>query len=309
MNDLDDFFLSSNRELLATVNKLDNLIGDKHWLSVGIYKETLLKKMLRKVIPKKYSVDSGFVIAADQDGNIIRSAQTDILIWDSTNYSPVFRDDDFVIIPPESCKIMIEVKGVLNRRDIRGTINNFDKLIDFRKIPLMNSYNISKYLFAYKLKDIKFPDGLFSTIYSSYNECKNMLIDDRINTIQKGWPQDSSSWPLYHIDGIFILSEGIIVCSNRLFKDDKLKMLFQAFSKNANEESNIYTIFESEILSLLGNFSGGRHNYWYEDQPGLLSLRKQVRIEPSLPKSLMIIPKTDKKYFHKDISQENVFNM
>ena len=76
------FFSTSNKELRSTVDRLDELLGKHHWLSVGTYKETLLKKTLCRVVPCKYSIDSGFVFGVNRDGNIIRSAQSDILIWD-----------------------------------------------------------------------------------------------------------------------------------------------------------------------------------------------------------------------------------
>jgi hypothetical protein len=308
MNELEGFFLSTNRELLATVNRLDELIGNRHWLSVGSYKETLLKKSLRNIVPKKYSIDSGFIIAANKNGDIIRSSQTDILIWDSTNYSPLFQDDGFVIIPPESCKIMIEVKGMLNRENIKKTIKNFDKIIDFRNIPFMQDYRIMKYLFAYDLDDIKFPEGIFSTINKAYTNCKYLSLEDRLKIMQIGWPQDFSTWPLYRINGIFILSKGFITCSEQILGDDNLKLLFHAFSINAIDRTNVYSLFETEIISLLGRYSGGRQGSWYEDQPGLLSLRRQLKIQPSSPKSLMVLPKTDKKYFYKNFNMEEVFD-
>jgi hypothetical protein len=51
MNELDEFFQSSNKELSSTVKRLDKLIGDNHWLSVGMYKETLLKNHCKELSP------------------------------------------------------------------------------------------------------------------------------------------------------------------------------------------------------------------------------------------------------------------
>ena len=52
-SELNQFFTASNQELIATVNRLDKLIGCNHWLTVGTYKETLLKKTLRRGLFRK----------------------------------------------------------------------------------------------------------------------------------------------------------------------------------------------------------------------------------------------------------------
>jgi hypothetical protein len=307
MEELDEFFLSTNKELIATVNRLDKLIGNKHWLTVGTYKETLLKKLLRRVIPDKYSINSGFIVAADYEGHIINSSQTDILIWDSCNYSPLFRDGDFVIIPPESCKIMIEVKGMLTKSEIKKTVYNFDRLINLRKIQFMQDYNISKYIFAYETKRLSYPGDIFNALSNAYENCEYLTLENRLKYMEEGYPSEHSSWPLFKINGIFILTKGFINCSERIMKDDKLKLLFHSYSIKQNDMSNIYSFFETEVLSLLGPFSGGRQGSWYSDQPGLFSLRKQLRISPSLPKSVMILPETDSKYYNNDLKETMVY--
>jgi hypothetical protein len=307
LTELDQFFSTSNKELLSTVNRLDKLIGNNHWLSVGTYKETLIKKSLRQVIPNKYSIDSGFVIAADKDGKIIRSTQTDILIWDSVNYSPLFRDTDFVIIPPEACKIMIEVKGVLSSSELKKSLENFDSMIDFCFVPLLQHYNIKKYIFAYDLKRMKFPNGIFNVITSAYENNTKISLNDRMDCMKKwGWPTDNKPWPLLAIDGIFILSDGLILRRDRAFTEG-VRFLFNSFSVRSKNESQVYSIFETEILSSLGNYSNGKQGLWYVDQAGLLSLRTQIKIKPSEPKSLMIFPRIKVEEMYKDIDQNIVF--
>lgn len=307
-SELDHFFTTSNRELLSTVNRLDQLIGNSHWLSVGTYKETLLKKSLRRILPQKYSIDSGFVIAADKEGKIIRSNQTDILIWDSTNYAPLFRDDDFVIIPPEACKIMIEVKGGLTKSGLEKSLSNFDSMIDFCFVPLLRQFNIKKYIFSYELRNTKFPVGLFKTISSSYSKSAKITLTERMNCMKQWhWPTEYNPWPLLAIDGIFILSHGFILRRDRQFKDE-IRFIFNAFSVKSENESLVYSIFESEILTSLGNFSNGKQGLWYMDQAGLLSLRSSIKAKPSKPKCLMIFPKVPSDEIYEDINAETVFD-
>ena len=67
-------FLSSNsKELVSKVSRLDDLIGRDHWLSVGNYKESILRNLLSSTLPKKYEVSTGFIIASDREGKILKS--------------------------------------------------------------------------------------------------------------------------------------------------------------------------------------------------------------------------------------------
>jgi hypothetical protein len=49
-------------------------------------------------------------------------------VYDDTDYAPIFRDKDFVIVRPESVRAIIEVKGFLKCDDVRATV---EKYIEF----------------------------------------------------------------------------------------------------------------------------------------------------------------------------------
>jgi hypothetical protein len=124
-------------------NKIDwlaQLIGSAHEPSLGQYKENLLRKVIREFIPKRYEVGSGFVLFPTQhlskvgevlsDGEIFSSlhdisTQLDIIIYDSYNFPVVFRDENFVIVRPESVRTIIEVKGSLDKGCIKETLSAF----------------------------------------------------------------------------------------------------------------------------------------------------------------------------------------
>ena len=71
-------------------------------------------EILRKYLPKRYSVDKAFIV--DCNNNI--SDQIDIVIYDR-QYSPfVFNQDDVKYIPAESVYAIFEVKQELNKENI-----------------------------------------------------------------------------------------------------------------------------------------------------------------------------------------------
>lgn len=63
----------------------DMNIRIEHNLEDGKYREYLVKNVLEKIIPSKYSITNGFII--DSDNNI--SDEMDIIIYDK-NYVPPF---------------------------------------------------------------------------------------------------------------------------------------------------------------------------------------------------------------------------
>lgn len=155
-NFFDSFFSSYSYELKSQMKRLDTLIGRDHWLSVGNYKESILRKLIRNTIPKKFEVSTGFILASDEQGNPIKSKQIDIIIWDSHEFSPVFQDEEFVIVPPEACRAVVEVKSTFNRKSMLKALSSLDTILEFVRTPLLQNCQIKKYAFFFDKKAIVF---------------------------------------------------------------------------------------------------------------------------------------------------------
>lgn len=74
----------------------------QHPTSVGTYRETLLQTLLRRNLPERYHVGTGFIYGCQR--------QVDILIYDRVDYAPLFREGDLVVVPPQAVRAAIEVK-------------------------------------------------------------------------------------------------------------------------------------------------------------------------------------------------------
>lgn len=104
----------------------DMNIRIEHNLEDGKYREYLVKNVLEKIIPSKYSITNGFII--DSDNNI--SDEMDIIIYDK-NYVPPFFDETYTVVPIESVITVIQVKTTLNSKTLKDSIanlNSIDKL-------------------------------------------------------------------------------------------------------------------------------------------------------------------------------------
>jgi len=187
-----DLFSSYSNELQSKVSRLDKIIGSRHWLSVGTYKESILKDMILGKIPKKYEVGTGFVMSM-KGGTKKLSRQIDILIWDSNSKSPIFRDGEFVVIPPEACRCAIEVKSTLTHASLKEAIENIDSLSQFADHARAET-SIYKAIFAYETDDaIRFPDSIHNTLYNYYSNAEYSL-DNRLEWMRRNIGNPGLPW-------------------------------------------------------------------------------------------------------------------
>lgn len=115
-----DYHRTTSSELLALTNKVRSLIT--HWGEDGRYKEAVLKNVIGRFLPEKYSVGTGFVIKQTQNrGEHLSSRQIDLIIYDDA--SPVlFKEGDFVIMTPDAVRGIIEVKANLQNQGVNGVL-------------------------------------------------------------------------------------------------------------------------------------------------------------------------------------------
>ncbi len=85
-----------------------------HGPTVGTYRENLLQNSLKKHLPERYHVATGFIFG-------VRN-QIDILIYDRIDYAPIFREGDLVIVPPEAVRAVIEVKTNLTSDSLESAL-------------------------------------------------------------------------------------------------------------------------------------------------------------------------------------------
>ncbi|HYD49002.1 MAG TPA: DUF6602 domain-containing protein [Terriglobales bacterium] len=110
---------SWSEELLSATDRVQHLIGNNHQLTKGSYKEALLRSLLRRVLPDRFRVSTGFIYRwGDQP-----SRQLDVIIWDAHNHSALLEEGELAILSDESVAAVIEVKSVLNRLELRDAIS------------------------------------------------------------------------------------------------------------------------------------------------------------------------------------------
>ena len=111
------FQKSISNELIATKDRVRNIIENRHWGEEGRYKEVILIENLKKRLPKNISVGTGFII-----NHHLISTQIDIIIY--RNEIPIIlQQGDFVIVPSDAVMGVIEVKTHISPNKIEGIID------------------------------------------------------------------------------------------------------------------------------------------------------------------------------------------
>jgi hypothetical protein len=116
-----DHFRSITLEFQALKNRVRHFIRNRHWLTDGEWKESVLRAVLRRHLPQNIGVGKGFVITKDGP-----SSQIDILLFDRTK-PLLYQDGDLVIVTPDLCLGIIEVKTCLTGIKLRKAINKLAK--------------------------------------------------------------------------------------------------------------------------------------------------------------------------------------
>jgi hypothetical protein len=101
-------------DLVTQSDQIGRLIH--HNLTAGSFREDMLRSLLKRHVPNRFHVATGFI-----DGY---EPQIDILIYDSVEYAPLFRMDDLVVVPADAVRAVIEVKTNLTREELTDALQH-----------------------------------------------------------------------------------------------------------------------------------------------------------------------------------------
>ncbi|MDH1302136.1 DUF6602 domain-containing protein [Achromobacter sp. GD03932] len=150
-------------ELAQLSERVRHMIS--HPGAVGSYRESLLQNLLKRSLPERYHVATGFIHGCPR--------QLDILIYDKIEYPVLFREGDLVVVPPASVRAVIEVKTNLGKSELWSSLEQIAQVSSF-DTPGRPFF---KGIFAFEsgLSD----DTLLKHLHSFYSDS----IDDNISAI------------------------------------------------------------------------------------------------------------------------------
>lgn len=92
----------------------------------GRNNEERFREFLSRILPKKYSVGTGFVICSEP--SVPTSSQTDVVLFDEFHNSPIHRELASHVYPVEMVYGAVEVKGRIEKRDLKKIFEDIAKI-------------------------------------------------------------------------------------------------------------------------------------------------------------------------------------
>lgn len=244
---LAEFHSQEAISMMAKYQHVEKLIGvNHHNLSAGYHCEILLKEYLRRNLPKKYSVDTGFIRCnpqpvekKDEEGNpigydhIIASPQIDILVHNDYENMPIYKTGDCAIVEPEAVAAVIEVKKTLTTDELRAALQNVDK-----------SYKAAFW------DRISTPSRIFKGIFAFSSN-----ISEDTNTFEEVLRE--------HVNNNGVLPNSIAVMENYFVKceqnhQEETKYVVEKFKNNNPSVNGVLQGFMFCLLNTIQNISSHR---------------------------------------------------
>jgi hypothetical protein len=104
-----------------------------HRGEVGRLNETHLVRMLRRYLPAKFGIGTGFLVSGGEHGRM--SPQCDIIIFDALNNAPFYSSEAWQIYPIEMVYGVIEVKTKIKRENLRSAFRSCLYIRNMCKTP------------------------------------------------------------------------------------------------------------------------------------------------------------------------------
>ena len=212
---------SINKEFELIKDRVDNLIDidANHHGENGAYKEAILRKIIKRFLPKNISIGTGFIVTKTGRNTYSRTTQVDIILYDN-NYPLLFNEGDFIITTPKNVKAIIEVKTTIRNSELE------DYIVKSRNnMNLIGNPHIFNGIFAYNYNEnIVLQDGEVSLPIKRALENSN----GKINHISLGSNIFIKYWNEHHQ-----LNDNHNCASNKFFNIYDLRDLsFSYFISN-----------------------------------------------------------------------------
>lgn len=226
------YYESITFEMMSMKDRVRNIIDDRHWLTDGEWKESVLRSVLKRHMPENVGVGRGFIIS--ENG---ASSQIDVLLYD-TSYPILFRDGDLVFVTPEAVKGIIEVKSKANNRNMKDAFKALSKNASLICDDLSENDSVFVGYFAYESSQRIIDERVFERLQSAYNQHGRIVnhvcignegfykfwMDNPENTLQ-----ELNSWHSYNLREScipYFINNLLNFCSNRRV-DESPRVWFQ----------------------------------------------------------------------------------
>lgn len=195
--------LEGERIALKNEGRYFSTLSD-HQGEKGRLNESHLKNLLRKHLPEKYGIGTGFIVSS-KTINDTNNPQIDIIIYDRINNAPLYQSEAFGIYQVEIVYGYIEVKTTFTSKELKKALSVNARIRELAADKVYTDINNSTipprfYIFAYNSKP--------ST---------SIAIEKHIETAFKT-QRDA------HAHGIYLLDKDLLVARKALYDANKVEL-------------------------------------------------------------------------------------
>jgi hypothetical protein len=168
--------------------------------------EERFRAFLSRILPRRFSIGTGFVVCSEPDVSI--SNQNDVVIFDEIYNSPLHRELSAFVYPVEMVYGTVEVKGTLQKKDLAPICESIRKIRDAGKHRWYIEYDRrpkskmqkKKYVVAKKESREKTPPRAFVFAYDKkgWSSIEDLASDLKVASKATG----------AHIHGLAVLESG-----------------------------------------------------------------------------------------------------
>lgn len=191
------------RSVLENEGRYFSSLSD-HQGEKGRLNETHLKATLRRHLPEKFGLGTGFIVSSKTINNK-DNPQIDIVIYDKVTNAPLYQSEAFGVFPVESVYGYIEVKTTLTKSELASAFKANVKIRNIAssgdKVYLYGTSTLSPrfYLFAYK---------------------SSVTAKTTIKHVKKSFELQGDA----HAHGIFILEQDLFIARKALYDAEKVEL-------------------------------------------------------------------------------------
>jgi hypothetical protein len=110
-----------------------------HGGSLGVAREVIFANLLKNETPGPYRVRTG-LIRGKVGKNILTSRQCDVLVYNPNDNTPHYAIEEFVVVPADCARVVVEVKSTLNKKHFKHAIDVWNSTRQFNIPALCFAY-------------------------------------------------------------------------------------------------------------------------------------------------------------------------
>ncbi|KGD63508.1 hypothetical protein Y5S_03144 [Alcanivorax nanhaiticus] len=199
------------RKIESETNWFESIIT--HAPTIGSFYENLLRSTIKEYAPTNNKIGTGFVYDSSRNKH---GKQIDVLVFDDSDRSVVYRSDEFVVVNPGSVISAIEVKKTLNPTNLKDVVrSSFYSNLGTSNSRLKNIQNLR--IFSYSLSCKK--DTIVKALVEVLAECVSSLEISAEDGRSGLLPITYCSLPeLYFLDEDFYVTTELVRIEGKHFK-------------------------------------------------------------------------------------------